>query len=51
MSFGDVANNILYILLGLASLVIFFVLARQAFRDPASRKGADGESDKPDGTL
>lgn len=51
MSFGDVASNILYILLGVAALAIFFVLARQAFKDPASRKGADGRSDKPDGTL
>ena len=51
MTFGDVFNNVLYILLGIAALAIFIVLATQAFKDPASRKGADGESDKPDGTL
>lgn len=51
MTFGDVASNVLYVLLAVAVLAIFIVLARQAFKDPASRKGADGESDKPDGTL
>ena len=51
MTLGDVANNVLYILLGLAAFVLFVVMAWYAFKDPASRKGADGESDKPDGTL